>query len=1047
MKKTFKIIGITLGSILGVAVVAIIVVCNIVFSAKTLTPIIRNNVGRFITCEADLDTADLTFFSTFPHFSLHATNVSLVNPMENAPCDTLVYIDDVTATLDVWAFLFDNSIILNDFTLTNATACIYVDSMGRANYDIVPPSETEEEETTSSIFDLLQLESIKIDNLSARYVDRTMGVDAAVKNLGAYVYGQLQGADGEIYTDILINDIMLDYQDSTAIYGHIIEPRLTAAGTLRDNHFDGKVQLKLPDNTVVIDNDTLLRRLPVSLELPAEMNFDLMHANLHHATLDIAGQQIILDGPVQMQDEKINMDVTFATNKWDIEELIALIPESYADALEGITVSGKAELDGSVKGTYSGDSLASSMPLVAATLKYSNGRVAYPEVIPYKLHDVTAEVSADMNLNDGGISNATIHNISAKTGTMQVSAKGTAKDLMGNINCDLKVAADINLPELKPLLPEDLAVDMNGRAKADIAAAFKLNDITSGKYEKIKVNGTIRYTDLDVLYKDSIHITDPEGTIALELPSPVTNKTFKEFAQVSVAASDLALSMLGTLDARIGKPEITLGVSNPLDTTSMLSARCNFEMVALSGNMDTINFDIAKPSGSLSLHPSKRDPKMPIMAVTYASDAIKANMGSLLDIDTKKINMKVASAYDEKGENMFLKLNPMFTVDFNDGKVRYADIPAEIQIPAIKFKFRPNNFDIEKSHIIIQHSDFNLSGKITNLRRYMKNQGLLKGELQFISHNTNIDELMALASGFGNDSIEVEEVSEQTAQAESCTTTAEEEEPNPFMVPKGVDLAFVTNIHHATFGGTKLDSVGGKLTIKDGVAIAEQMGFTTNAAEMQLTGMYRSDRRNHLFAGIDFHLLNVDIKELIDMIPAIDTIVPMLKTFEGRAEFHIAAETYLNARYEPKLSTLRAAAALEGKDLVLLDNETFSTIAKYMMFNKKTRNVVDSISVEMTVFRNEIDLYPFLISMDKWQAVLSGRHNLDMSFNYHISLTDCPLPVRLGLDVKGTLDNLKFNLAPCKYKALYKPDKQKVTDKQTLALKKMISDALKSNVK
>ena len=230
------------------------------------------------------------------------------------------------------------------------------------------------------------------------------------------------------------------------------------------------------------------------------------------------------------------------------------------------------------------------------------------------------------------------------------------------------------------------------------------------------------------------------------------------------------------------------------------------------------------------------------------------------------------------------------------------------------------------------------------------------------------------------------------------------------------------------------------------------MGFTTDAAEMQLTGIYRSERRNHLFAGFDFHLLNIDIAKLINLIPAVDTIVPMLKSFAGKAQFHIAAETYLRADYSPKMSTLRAAAALEGKDLVLLDSKTFSTIAKYMMFNKKTENIIDSIDVEMTIFRNEVDIYPFLVSMDKWQAVLSGRHNLDNSFNYHISITDCPLaanliPVQHGLDIKGTFENLKFNMVPCKYKTLYKPNKQKATEKQTLALKKIISDSLKDNVK
>ena len=94
-----------------------------------------------------------------------------------------------------------------------------------------------------------------------------------------------------------------------------------------------------------------------------------------------------------------------------------------------------------------------------------------------------------------------------------------------------------------------------------------------------------------------------------------------------------------------------------------------------------------------------------------------------------------------------------------------------------------------------------------------------------------------------------------------------------------------------------------------------------------------------MFAGVDFHLLNIDVAELIHLIPDIDTIVPMLKAFDGKAEFHLAAETYLKSNYDLKMSTLRGAAAIEGKDLVLLDGETYSTIAKYMMFNKKTRNI------------------------------------------------------------------------------------------------------------
>jgi hypothetical protein len=615
---------------------------------------------------------------------------------------------------------------------------------------------------------------------------------------------------------------------------------------------------------------------------------------------------------------------------------------------------------------------------------------------------------------------------------------------------------------------------MNGRTQANISAHFNLEDATNLRLDKIIADGTLQYSDIDVLYNDSIAIKDSKGTFAIKLPSPHTNRHFKELAQASINGSDLNINMVGTMQANIKKPNLTIGIGNILDTTQFYTAICQFDFDHLQGTMDTINFEITQPEGAIEVYPGKRDKKNPTFNLSYASQAIKANMGSFLNINTKelkidaKTNYSIATDNNDSSQHSTLNyqlstLNPIINFDFNDGVVAIDGFNANVNIPAIKFSFRPNNFDIEQSRIIIDDSDFALSGNITNLKNFYKGRGLLRGNLKFESEKTNIDQLMDLINGLGNDGENTEETEitdENTdfALADATQTTSQDslaalnaqlstKKPNPFIVPKKIDVTLDTRISKAIFSNTDIENLGGKLTIKDGEAILEQIGFTTDAAEMQLTGIYRSERRNHLFAGLDFHLLNIDIAKLIDLVPAVDTIVPMLKSFAGQAQFHIAAETYLRADYSPKMSTLRAAAAIEGKDLVLLDSETFSTIAKYMMFNKKTENIVDSIAVEMTVFRDEVDLYPFLISMDKWQAVLSGRHNLDNSFNYHISLTDCPLPVRLGLDVKGTFDDLKFDLVPCKYKALYKPEKQGATEKQTLALKKIISDSLKDNVK
>jgi hypothetical protein len=251
----------------------------------------------------------------------------------------------------------------------------------------------------------------------------------------------------------------------------------------------------------------------------------------------------------------------------------------------------------------------------------------------------------------------------------------------------------------------------------------------------------------------------------------------------------------------------------------------------------------------------------------------------------------------------------------------------------------------------------------------------------------------------------------------------------------------------ATMGVDTASDIKGSLQVHDGTLLLDGLTFTTPAARMQLTAMYQTPRKNHLFLGIDYHMLDVEISELLTMIPDIDSIMPMLRSFGGRGEFHIAAETYLDSMYNVKKSTLRGASSIKGNNLVLMDGETFSEIAKKLRFNKKTENKVDSLSAEFTIFRNEIDIYPFLIVMDKYKAVIAGRHNIDMTFDYHISVVDCPLPLKLGVDIKGNTDNMSYKLAKCRYAQYFRPSSRHEVANKQLELRKMIRETLAEKVK
>ena len=176
----------------------------------------------------------------------------------------------------------------------------------------------------------------------------------------------------------------------------------------------------------------------------------------------------------------------------------------------------------------------------------------------------------------------------------------------------------------------------------------------------------------------------------------------------------------------------------------------------------------------------------------------------------------------------------------------------------------------------------------------------------------------------------------------------------------------------------------------------------------------------------------------------IDSMIPMLKSFKGNAEFHLAGETFLNQNYQLKTSTLRGACSIFGKDLVVLDSETFDKIAKLLLFKKKTENKVDSISAEVTLYKKEVDIYPFVVSMDNYMVALGGRHNLDMTFDYHVNVLS---PIYLGVDVTGTFDDLSIKLGKCIYAKDFRPIFHNSVDTQSAELRAIIRESMRKNVK
>ncbi|MEA3448522.1 MAG: AsmA family protein [Bacteroidota bacterium] len=1043
MKKTLKIFTKSVIALLLLIVVGVVITMWFVLTPKRLTPIVSNQANKLLNCEVKVETVDLTFFKTFPKLGLHVENLTLINPVKGAQSDTLAHFDDFIATIDHKEWRKNKSVVLNEIYLKNGTANVYVDSLGDTNYDIYQATEDtieDEEKSSSELPKLIDIQKVEIENLKAHYIDEQSKTQAKVTNLNFSIRAKYQKASGNAKLNLNIDNVQYSVNDSSQMAANIDDFSFSVDGSMADNMLEGLVTTEIKSISFSTKDTAYLDSTNLRLNAPLSIDMDDESITLTKTELAINTLEFVLDGWAKRgTDSDIEMDMNLITETWGLDDIFALIPEDYQHLVSDVNFDGDIQISGRANGFYND----TSMPIINTNLRVINLNGTYAD-LPYTFANTNADINLDLNTNTDK-ADVIINNLSTILNNNALKCSGSIRDATGLQQCDLSLLAKIDLQELKSFLPDSLNVDMSGKADCNFNIKAKLDDLVKTDLTKIKSKGRIDFTDLHVLYQDSMYVESPSLSLGYQVPSPnmADNIAFNELIQTTLLSPEFNIKMIDSVNtiAKATSADLTLGLSNVMDTSVPPSMGLNFAFDKFTAEMDTINAEIIKPNGYASYYQPKADDKVSLN-LSYQSDGIHAILGEYASINTEFITVLANATRDTTQENSLLEWNPNVNVNFNSGKIQLADLLYDVNIPQIKFDFTPEEFYIENSRFEIGASDFNLKGSIKNFDNYFRDEGLLTGNLDFISEEADIDQLMALVDGLGTqDSSETE-----TPDPEMAEDTSDESDPDPFMVPKGIDITLNVNVEKSYVNNSQLNDLGGTLICKDGTLVLKQMGFTNDAGRILLTAIYRPERRNHLYTGVDLHFLDVNISEMLEIVPELDTVVPMLKSFAGRAECHIAGEMYMKSNYDIKYSTLRGAFAIEGKDLVLLDNETFDNISNKLMFNNKTENVIDSMDMQLTVFRKEVDLYPFLIHMDKYKAVVSGRYNLDQRYNAHIETL---APVRLALQVKNSEedpDELAYKLVKKKYKNMYKPEKATAIQERTLYLKKLISDSLKENV-
>ena len=1023
MKKALKITGITLASLVGLVLVVAGIAVAMITSSGRLTKMVKKYAPQFVNCEMQLGKADLTLFKTFPNVGIEIDNVALINPMAGSPSDTLANIDNLIVVVDAKKLRKENAIVVRRCILEDAFVNLYTDEEGQNNFDVF---NTSKDDTTSTTFDyLVDIEEVKLVNSNLLYTDARTQLKGSAKGLDLDLKGQMKDKDINADLVLLADDLSLKLKNMDLTLQSV---NLDFDGDIGQyDQIDGTLKLRTPNANLSL-GEPYLENDNLNLTLPVSFSIEQLAGHLNQAQIGLNDYLILLDGGAAVaKNGDVTLDFDLNTNTLIVEDVLTYLPQDLQQTLSNVKYAGKLNIkEAKVQGSVT-DSL---LPLITAKITSDDLTVDVPDLpYPFKVVELDGLLSLDLNQKEGQVE---VNSLNAKFNRSDLKISGLVDDLLGDIGLKLKVNGDVPMTDVKGFLPKNLK--LNGRTNLDMTTNFTVEQLLKSlkdyNLNRLSAKANLKVRDF-VFDMDTLHASSPLLNVGLTLPASAKEKGRKG-AFVSLASSTLNAKAGKDIVADLQQPDIKLSADSFKGGMEKMLLDAVINCSHLDLVYDTINAHINAPAITFVTTPDKNAKRLKARVTLNGKD-INAKMGESYALNSNMLKVD-ASVDENKNKTDFLNhWNPAADFVLSNAMMQVAGLGEDIKISNIDFLFNSNELDFKKSTFRIGQSDMSLQGSVIGIKEWIEDhKNLMKGEMQLTSNYVDINEILDLTSGLGR--------SEETSKGEG-------QEDDPFMVPEGIDFSFILNTKKALYDNFDLNNLNGTMTVKDGTLILREIGFTNKAAEMQLTAMYQSPRKNNLFLAMDFHLLRVQINDLLTMIPYIDTLVPMLKTFDGQAEFHIGAETNLKSNYEPKISTLRAAADIEGKNLTVNDKFTFTKITDMLDVSTNGLYRVDSLDVQLTAFKDEIDLWPSQIAIGKYKVTVDGRMTLDKNGEYHLSVTQSPLPVRMGLKISGPFNKLEYKLEDCKYPNLYKPNKRSDTEQMYFELKKKIADRLKENVR
>ena len=1055
-----------------IAVVAllliVLVALQIVLRPAVLTNLVNKYAPEFVDADVSFGQIRAHVIKSFPYLNLEATDFALTYPHERYAqwdsiypdsghrfsllkagrgdqTDTLAAFRKLGVSFDYMGLLQGGEIHLKLVELDHPRIFAHYYDSTAANWNILPSGggeqkeqknqeSTQNKDATRIIVNKIRMTGRPFvvftnprDTIHGMFTMRRLDIDGTIDTKHIGKISSEVAIDSLFISGRLPADTVAFALRSLRAKGHKrhLEMDASAHAWLATNSFG---RLKVPIN-VNLDGDFPHRR-DDSLEL-----------RLNTLRLEVSRLAMVGQGHAVCKDGIYDLDMDAHIKDFPLWEVMSLYQEQIP-ALKNIRKDASLSLDVNAKGIYGGG----SMPVVNAVVPKLylnavgakiNASGSAMDVLgedPLITLDATAHARVDsltkaFTLEKGitgtGKVDAKLH---GKLRKSHLNMKSIGK---GDILCNLKASnlsvndapdsISANIPGLElELQSKANTIDRNLPQGARVLALKAQTDTLSAEYGNISLNGK----DVLILMQNSADILKGGKDLSSFMGiAKLGALRLKDHDGMSIRLRDNTETFRITPASKsLPVPKYTLRSSS-----GRIGIRNGMNFFALKDVKLSMNGSQHQSRGRLTT--AKRNHLLDSLQRVYPGvprDSLfhKARMERLSrmpkdDFASADIKISLSKAFQSTARQWDVNGK----VNLGGGRIMMPSFPLRTRISNVSGSFNNDTLDLKNLTIQAGESDLSARINLSGLRRAMmgSSRSHLKLKADVSSNFLDVNELMRGYAYYATyeppqnlAEASDQAVEEEVDKAQLPDTTVS---GGLLVLPSNLDVDFSLVANGIKYDSLLVSWAAADVAMRNRTLQITNTVAASNMGDLYFEGFYATRSKEDIKTGFDLNLVNITAEKVITLFPDVDTQMPMLKSFKGDLDMELAVTTELDTCMNLIIPSVDGVLKISGKDLSLKDSDNFTKIAKMLMFKDKSKARIDNMSVTGMMQDSRIDIFPFVIDVDRYQVAASGAQVLDQWLDYHISVIKSPLLIKFGINARGRdFDHIRFSLGRARYR-------------------------------